>query len=409
MTIWILALLLFALLVLVGYNQGAIRVSFSLLGLIISAALAGPLSRAVSPVVKSLLGAFSVDNPILLWAIAPLVTFVILLTLFKVAALMVHKKVEVFYKYKAGDLRLALWERLNKRLGACLGLANALVYLLLISLVAYEIGYCTTQMAINESGPKLVRLVNRMSRDVVATGLVKAVRAIDPAPASYYEASDIIGLVYHNPLTQGRLARYPAFLSLAERPEFQDLANDKDFLEMMVRQAPVTEILNNAKTQAIVHNAALLKEIWAQVSGDLHDLHAYVETGQSAKYDSEPILGRWTFDTAASVAALKRSKPNISAIELKRLRPYLVAAYGKTSFTAMPDHQAILKDVVLIKPGTVIKPDMLTSLQKQSGQWQNTDGKYSMTLDSKDFTGTVEKGKLKVTGDWTPVVFSRED
>ena len=140
MTIWILALLLFVLLACVGYNQGAIRVAVSLIGLIASAALAVPLSRTVSPVVKILLGAFSADNPVLLWAAAPLVAFLLLLTLFKVGGLMLHKMAVFHYKNNASNLRFALWERINQRLGACLGIANALVYLLLISLVVYQIG-----------------------------------------------------------------------------------------------------------------------------------------------------------------------------------------------------------------------------------------------------------------------------
>jgi len=410
MTIWILALLLFVLLALAGYQQGAIRAAVSLVGLIVSAALASPLSRMASPVIKILLGAFSTDNPVLVWAISPVAVFLILLTLFKVGGLMLHKKVAGFYKHNASYLRLMLWERMNQRLGACLGIANALIYLLLLSLVAYQISYCTTQMTLNNNGSKLVRLINRMGRDVVATGLVKAVRAIDPAPESYYEASDILGIVYHNPLTQGRLARYPAFLGLSERLEFQELANDKDFLEMLERQSPVMEILKHSKIQTILHNSALQKEIWGQVSSDLPDLHAYVETGQSQKYGNEPILGRWFFDTTASVTALKQSKPGgVSTIDMKRLRPYVIAAYGKASFIAMPDHQAMLKNVVSVKPGMVIKPELSDSLEKKSGQWQKADDKYSISLDNKELNGTISNGKLKLTGDWTPVVYSHED
>ena len=63
------------------------------------------------------------------------------LILFKVIGAVVHRKVDVYYKYKAGDLRMGLWNRLNHRLGLCLGLANAAVYLVLISLVIYVLSY----------------------------------------------------------------------------------------------------------------------------------------------------------------------------------------------------------------------------------------------------------------------------
>jgi hypothetical protein len=403
MTIWILALVLFVGLVLAGYSQGAVRVLVSLVGLVFSALLAVPMSRLVSPVVAGLLGVFGVRNPILIWAVSPVVTFFILLILFKVGGFVLHRKIEVHYRYKAGDLRLALWERMNKRVGACLGLVNGLVYLLLISVVVYEVSYCTTQMVTGDAGPKLVLLVNRMGSDLGSTGL------IDPAPETYYEASDIVGLIYHNPLTQGRLSRYPGFLVLSERQEFQDLTNDKDFMEMLERQSPIMEILNNPKTQNILGNPALLKDIWALMNADLHDLHAYVQTGQSAKYDGEPLLGRWTFDTAASVSALKQSRPNMSMVELRRVRQLLIIAFGKASLTAMPDHQVILKDVVPVKPNMIPRPDMAGNVEKHSGQWQNNDGKYSLTLDGKELAGAFVKDKLKLTGDWTPVVFSHED
>jgi hypothetical protein len=408
MTIWILALLLFAVLALAGYNQGAIRVGFSLLGLVLSALLAAPMSRLVAPMVKGLLGAFSVTNPVLIWALAPLVTFLILLIVFKVCGLMAHKQVEVYYKYKAGELRLALWERLNKRLGACLGLLNALVYLVLIALLAYQISYATAQMGLDETGGMTLRLANHLGRDVVNSGLIKAVRAIDPAPQSYYEASDILGIIYHNPLADGRLARYPAFLALSERAEFQDLGNDKDFLEMLQRQAPIKEIINNPKSQGILKNSTLLNEIWTLSKPNLSDIRNYLVTGISTNYP-DPILGRWHFDANASVLALKKAKPNLSQLDLRRLRQLLTLAFGKSGFVAMPDHQAILKDAIVIKPGAPITPNLLTNLQRLQGQWQGADGKYTVTLDGREVIGTIENGKLKVTGDWTPIVFSRED
>ena len=65
-----------------------------------------------------------IQNPTLIWALAPLVAFIIVLILFKVAGFFVHRKVYLFYKYKAGDLRMALWERLNSRLGPVPGLVE---------------------------------------------------------------------------------------------------------------------------------------------------------------------------------------------------------------------------------------------------------------------------------------------
>lgn len=409
MTIWILALVLMGLLAAIGYNQGAIRVTASLFGLIVASWLAMPLSKLTTPVVKSLCGMFSVQNPLLLWVLAPVLAFIVVLTLFKVAGLAAHKQVEVFFKYKAGELRLALWERMNQRLGLCLGLINGLIYTLLISLVCYVLGYATTQLALGEGSPRMLRLANRMGQDVVATGLGKAVRAIDPMPPIYYDTADLLGLIYHNPLVQGRLSRYPAFLDLVDRPEFQELANDKDYSEMLVRQAPAMEVLNHPKTQAILNNSALLREIWNLVGGDLKDLRGYLETGESKRF-AEPLLGYWVFDINATANELRKAQPKLSALQLRECRKFQLAAYNKAGLLATPGRKAVLKDVVPVKPGMVLKPEMLANLEKKTGHWAEADGKYVFTFDDgKEYTGKIEKGELKLSGEWTPIVFVRED
>src|SRR6266853_4245511 len=107
MTTWLLGLVLMASLGALGYRQGATRVAMSFIGILLGAALAVPLGKMIKP----LLMAVGVKNPVLLWALAPFIVFVIVSALFKIAALTVHHKVEVHYKYHAGDLRLALWER----------------------------------------------------------------------------------------------------------------------------------------------------------------------------------------------------------------------------------------------------------------------------------------------------------
>ncbi|HEY9509394.1 MAG TPA: CvpA family protein, partial [Verrucomicrobiae bacterium] len=95
MTIWIIAVLLLASLVGLGLRQGAIRVGFSLIGILLGGLLAGPIGHLLKPVFS----AIGVKNPVMLWLVPPVVVFVIVLTLAKVAGLFVHKKVEVFYKY----------------------------------------------------------------------------------------------------------------------------------------------------------------------------------------------------------------------------------------------------------------------------------------------------------------------
>ena len=143
MTIWILALVLLASGAGLGFRQGAIRTGISFVGIVTAVTFAGLLGRLLKP----LLPHVGIQNPTLIWLLAPVEAFVIILILFKVAAFIVHRKVNLFYKYKAGDLRLALWERLNSRLGLCIGLLNGTAYLVLISFVVFNFCYWTVQIA----------------------------------------------------------------------------------------------------------------------------------------------------------------------------------------------------------------------------------------------------------------------
>ena len=127
MTIWILTLVLMASGITLGHRQGAIRATFSFAGIVFASLLAVLIGKLLKP----LLPHVGIHNPTLIWIIPPIEAFVLVLVLFKVAGFFVHRKVNVYYKYKAGDLRLALWERLNTRLGACVGALNGTAYLLL--------------------------------------------------------------------------------------------------------------------------------------------------------------------------------------------------------------------------------------------------------------------------------------
>src|SRR5204863_5196594 len=175
MTIWLLAILLLASLAGLGFRQGAIRVGISFVGILLGALLAPPLGRLLRPVLM----AVGLKNPILLWLLGILIVFVVISALFKIGALAVHQKVDVFYKYKAGDLRLALWERLNHRAGLCLGILNGVAYLVLISFIIYAFSYWTVQMTSSDSDPAPVRMLNRLGQDLQSTGFSKVAKSID--------------------------------------------------------------------------------------------------------------------------------------------------------------------------------------------------------------------------------------
>jgi hypothetical protein len=410
MTIWILALLLFALMILIGYTQGAIQSAFSLVGLITAVLLATKLGPFMMSPVKALLGAFGVKNPLIIGAVAPVVVFVIIIFLFKAGGFAVHRKVALYYKYKASELQAALWERMNARVGACLGTVSALIYLLLFAAAFYPLCYWTAQLSSSDNDPRTMRLVNRFGRDLAATSLSKVARTMDPLPESFYLASDIVGLVYHNPLSQGRLSRYPTLLGLGERAEFKELANDRDLSEMLQRQVTINELLKHPKIKAILDNPVMLEELWNLFLPDLQDLHDYMVSGESARYGGEKLYGRWTFSASASANALKQGRTNLRAVELRWLRHVMLSAYSQASFMATPDHQAYLKDVFWIKP-SVKTIDTNKPPQSFTGQWKGGDGQYTLALQgiNKEMSATIENGRLKMSGDWTPLIFNKEE
>ncbi len=405
MIIWILAFVLFACSALAGFTLGVIRAVFSLVGLLLGALLAIPLGHFLN----STLNLVGVKNPLWLAILGPVIVYLLILTGFKLAGFGVNRKVDVYYKYKAGDLRLGLWNRLNPRLGLCVGLANAAVYLILISLVIFIPGYATTQLVTGDNASLSVRLLNLAARQVQSSGMAPVAAAIDPVPETYYQAVDLAGLIYHNDLLEGRLSRYPAFLALGERPEFQDIANDKSYTELRQRQAPIMEILDDPKAQNIVNNPDMLNLIWGTVKPNLGDLETFLKTGRSPKYDGEKILGRWDFDMNGAIALLKRSKPNIASQEMQRTRRTMLAQFGKTTLIAAPDKQVILKNSGKLRPAPKPNTPPSVDLQTFQGQWSGSGNKYQFDLGGHGtMEATVEGDRLTLDGESVPMAFARE-
>jgi Colicin V production protein len=408
MMLWLLALVLLASLAGIGFRQGVIRVAFAFVGIVMGALLAGLLAKPVRP----LLVALGLKTPALAWLLAPVVVFLIISIAFKIGGYFVHHKVDVYFKYQAGDLRLALWERLSRRLGLCLALANGALYLILIATAIYPLSYWTFQLSSAGQDPALVKVINRLGEDMQATGFAKVARALDPMPRVWYDSADLAGLLYNNALIDARVSRYPAFLGLAERQEFQDMAKDTEFNEMRLRREPIMKLLDQSKVQAILQNPELLKVIWATVVPDMQDLQAFLVSGKSPKYGPEKLLGRWTFNVNVAMALFRQAKPNISSKEMQNWKRWMVAAFSKTSFVAMTDHQAILKDVPQLRPPSA-GAAAASGPQTLKGEWKSLDGKYQLNLSggARDETlaATVEGERLTIAGQGMGLVFDRED
>src|SRR5438477_9763946 len=220
MTIWIMALLLFALFGALGYAKGAIRMSFPLIGLVLGVFLAVPLG----PVVQPLVPLVGLKNPVWSILLPPVIVFFLIAILFIIVGFFVHWKVNLYYKYRTDDYHRLSWERLNKRLGVSIGLIAGASYTLLLGLVIYILGYLTVQVSAGDNETGLAKNLNQARSDLHSSGLEKTVAAFDPTPENYYLASEILGLVYNNPLLHSRLSTSPPVLSFAGRQQFQEIA-----------------------------------------------------------------------------------------------------------------------------------------------------------------------------------------
>lgn len=403
MTIWILALVLLAAGAGLGFRQGAVRTAISFVGIVSAVLFAGILGNLIKPLWPHV----GIQNPTLIWALAPLVAFIIVLILFKVAGFFVHRKVYLFYKYKAGDLRMALWERLNSRLGLCLGLLNGTAYLLLVSFVIFNLAYWTMQVAPSSNESVAIRVINRMGADLGASGLAGAARSLVPLPDPYYQLADLAGLLRQNPGLKDRLENYPAFLSLAERDDFKQLGQDSGFQSAWESSAPFAQFLRDTQVKAMLRNNDLTTMVLGLLQANWTDLNGYLKTGKSQIYDAEKILGRWGFNVNVSVGTLLIARPNLPAAEIKALRSLWSRAYARTILVAAADHQAFLKNW----PRFTVDNGMPTVAETTTwqGQWNNAGTNYDLSLNGKSMTARTDGLRLTIKSAGDVWVFDREE
>jgi hypothetical protein len=349
MTIWIMAVLLFALFGALGYVKGAIRMVFPLIGLAVGTFLAVPLG----PLVKPLVPLAGLKNPVWSILLPPVIVFFLIALVFIVIGFIVHWKINLYYKYRTNDYHRLAWERLNKRLGVGIGLIAGSAYTILLGLVIYILGYLTVQVSAGENETGLAKNLNQARSDLHSSGLEKTVAAFDPTPENYYLASDILGLVYHNPLLHNRLSSYPPFLPLAERQQFQDIATDTEFQNMLATQTAVGQIINHPKTQAILNDQEIVQHLQQT---DLKDLLEYLKTGESPKFADIRILGRWQLEPYATLLQEKKRRSRVTTAEMKLLKQQLEFVKSYT-LVVTPDNHVKLKG-----------PDVMPLIQKYLGE-----------------------------------------
>ncbi|HEV8542023.1 MAG TPA: CvpA family protein [Verrucomicrobiae bacterium] len=422
MSLWILAIVLLAIFGGLGFAKGAIRMSISFVGLILGVLLAVPLGRSLQPMMKTV----GVTNPVWVTLLPPVIVFVLVYLIVMGLSFFVHHKVYLLYKYKHDDVDRIRWERMNRQVGVGVGMLTGFLFFLFVCGVIYAAGYLTIQISAEDKNPATINFINSVRQDMADTGFDKAAAKFQPAPKIFFEAADVLGMLYHNPLLQARLSKYPYFLSLGERPEFQEMATDKEYNDLIFGKAPVTQIIDHTRTQALLGNTEVLNYLKGT---DLADLKEYLRTGKSAKYDSQEILGVWDLDKNAVLTGIRKSNPDIKTKELRLLKQILEAV-PSISIMATPDSKLIVKTAapaaapapapapvdpniaryggrfargggqqpppVAVKPAEPVLPVTIPKLGGE-GTWGEEAGEYTIALN--DAAGRPLKGVARVDHD----------
>ena len=407
MTIWILAFLIMGSVALAGWRQGGIRAAFSFVAILVAALLAVPVGGLLKPIVAYLGG----DNPVLPWAIAPVLGFILVTIPFKIAASIVHKKVEVFYKYKAGDLRLALWERLNARLGICVGLMNGALYFVLLTFFIFNLSYWSVQAATAPNPPFVIGLINQLGNDLQATGLTRTAAAVGTLPPVYYKLADLSGLLLQNPGAAQRLANYPALTSLWERDELRSLRQDPALTNALANGVTVAELLNNPNVRDLIAKKDLTQEVIGLVQTNLDDLSGYLQTGKSAKFDAEKIIGRWELNVNVTLAWMRQNNPRIKASDMRAARTWMSEAYANTRILATGDNKLFVKSLPQLK--AIAGQPPTTEFADWKGDWTQNQTNYDLHISSngqeKFMSATAEEFRLTIHDGKNLLIYDRVD
>ena len=405
-----------------GHKLGAIRASITFIGIIVAELLAAPLGSLIRPLFPHL----GVHNPIWQWVLPPFVMFVVVLAIFKSVEQMVHHKVYVRYKHYTDEAQMLWWERMNHRVGLCVGTLNALAYLVIICSVINLFSYWTVQFMVPPQGAPSneilatatppadeqfsIKLLDSFGRGLKATGMDRVARAVNPLPVTpmYFKLADFAGLIYQNPQLAGRLADYPPFIGISQRDDFQNIGKDADFHNAWQNHSKIGDLLGNDHARAIWMNKDVSAMIMDAVSTNLDDLESYLPAGTSQKFD-DPILGRWHFNVVSTIAMMSESRPNFSSKDMIALRAIWTPAYAKTVFLASSDGKAFMNGYPHFKAeqqGTQPQFD----LTSYSGQWNGT-GVYEVSLanstDNKSGTGRVSGARLTLKLNNDTLIFDR--
>ena len=94
-------------------------------------------------------------------------------------------------------------------------------------------------------------------------------------------------------------------------------------------------------------------------------------TGQSAKYDSEPILGIWTGNRIGTMTQVRQGQPGLTPLQLREKEQDIFPILEGLSLTAIPNGQMILKKSTPNSPDNAVVA---------MGTWKREGADYQVTL-----------------------------
>ena len=260
----------------------------------------------------------------------------------------------------------------------------------------------------------MVRILNALGQDLQSSGFAKVARAIDPMPQVWYDSADLAGLIYNNPLFEARLARYPAFLGLAERQEFQDMASDSAVHRIaLLGREPIKTVLRSSQGPGDSPEPRPAESRsgppWSPTS---RTCRSSWRAGKSPKYDPEKILGRWNFNVSVTMSPVPQGQTEHHVqgnAELEELDGGGLRQDQLCGHDRSPGHSQERATSQAAHGGCRLSG----RTADPQGRVEGEDGKYQLTLSggSRDeqLTATVEGDRLTIAGEGLSLVFDRED
>jgi hypothetical protein len=283
----------------------------------------------------------------------------------------------------------------------------------LISFFIYNLTYWTTQAAADEDmQPWPVQLVNNLGEGLQSSGFARTASAVGTLPPKFYKLANLTGLLMQNPNLEDRFVAYPGLTSLWYRDDMQSLVTDATITNALEARESLGEIVKAPSVQAFLANKQLVSSVEETLETNLDDLTTYLNTGTSAKYANEPILGGWDFNVGVSLAWLRQEQPKMAASEMRAIRGLWSQAYAQTTVLLTGDNQVFVKNFP--KFVTVAQPNQpLFQPEDWKGDWSRDGDTYTLHVSlngtDKYLIGNTDGLRLKLKDGRNLLIFDHTD